>query len=172
MNRLGEVKDVYSMNKDAWALQNKTVQAPEPSHPSSFDPSNHSTASEQRYNGAAFFHERKGKEGERGDKDKNKKGKRRPHVFIMEEMQLGYPRAEFELLSSPELRVKRARFVYSVVPLTKRISDQVPSGNGPPEGSVGIRNLSVHARSRLKQTLLLYSTMAEKREKNGGHFIV
>lgn len=80
-------------------------------------------------------------------------------------MQLGYPRAEFELLSSPELRVKRARFVYSVVPPTKRVSDQVPSGNGPPEGSVGIGNLSGHARSRLKQTLLLHSTMAEKGDK-------
>lgn len=108
-----------------------------------------------------FFHERKGKEGERGDKDKNKKGKRRPHVFIMEEMQLGYPRAEFELRSSPKLRVKRARFVYSVVSPTKHVSDQVPSGNGLPEGSVGIGNLSVHARSQLKQTLLLYSTIAE-----------
>ncbi|KAG7326775.1 hypothetical protein KOW79_010176 [Hemibagrus wyckioides] len=41
-------------------------------------------------------------------------------------MQLSYPRAEFELLSSPELRVKRARFVYSVVPPTKRVSDQDP----------------------------------------------
>lgn len=105
----------------------------------------------------------KGKEGERRDKDKNKKGKRRPHVFIMGEMQLSYPRAEFELLSSPELRVKRARFVYSVVPLTKRISDQVPSGNGLPEGSVGIGNLSEHAHSQLKHTLLLNSTMEDKK---------
>lgn len=158
------------MNKDAWALQNKTFQAPEPSHPSSsFQPSNHSTASEHWYNSAAFFHERKGKEGERGDKDKNKKGKRRPHVFIMEEMQLGYPRAEFELLSSAELRVKRTRFVYSVVPLTKRVSDQVPSGNGPPEGSVGIKNLSVHARSRLNQTRLVHSTMAKRGGQNRRH---
>lgn len=104
----------------------------------------------------------KGKEGERVDKDKNKKGKRRPHVFIMEEMHLSYPRAEFELLSSPELRVKRAHFVYSVVPPTKRVSDQVPSGNGPSEGSVGIGNLSIRARSQLKQTL--YSSMSEKRK--------
>lgn len=81
----------------------------------------------------------------------------------MEEMQLGYPRAEFELLSSLELRVKRARFVYSVVPPTKRVSDQVSSGNGLPEGSVGIGNLSIHARSQLKHTLMLYSTMAEKK---------
>ncbi|KAK2857631.1 hypothetical protein Q7C36_005550 [Tachysurus vachellii] len=72
-------------------------------------------------------------------------------------MQLGYPRAEFELLSSPGLRVKRARFVYSVVPLTKRVSDQhfpAKTSESPPSmpcsselliaGSVGTRQLLIN----------------------------